>query len=139
MIRTFASRIIVVAAIIAVAFAAPAALAGKGGVKGGNGGGKTGDTANVAVVLVNDVNGNGASNWGDTITFNVTTTATDSPWLEVACYQAGKLVYSAWAGFYDSYPGSKLMPLWSPSWTGGAADCAASLNGSPALTFGVGA
>jgi hypothetical protein len=80
--------------------------------------------------MVVDQNGNGLPNWGDTITFNVSTTATTQPYVEVTCSQNGAVVYSAWAGFYDSYPwpGSQLMPLYSPSWTGGAADCTAVLD-----------
>jgi hypothetical protein len=92
--------------------------------------------------MVSDANGNGSPNWGDTITFNVSTTATTTPYVEVTCSQGGVIVYSAWAGFYDSYPwpGQRLMPLSSPSWTGGAATCTAVLNTSLAtLGFEVGA
>lgn len=52
------------------------------------------------------------------------------------------MVYSASAGFYDGYlwPGARNMPLFSPSWTAGAASCTAVLNnGLATLNFGVGA
>jgi hypothetical protein len=116
-------------------FAAPG---GKGGGKGKPGGGST--TGTLTLVMVSDANANGAPNWGDTITFNVTSTST-YPYVAVTCYQGGTLVYSASAGFYPSYPwpGAQNMPLYSPSWTGGAAACNATLNGNPALDFQVAA
>jgi hypothetical protein len=126
MCRTLASRITIIATLVALAVAAPTALAGKGGIKGRAG---SGNSSSLAVVVVDDANGNSALNWGDTMTFSVATT-TEAPWVDVACYQGGTLVYSAWAGFWPSYPGSQLMPLRSPSWTGGAADCIATLNTS---------
>jgi hypothetical protein len=126
------------ALVIALALV-PAALAGKpsGGHKGGGGG-----SSSLTLKMVADENGNGLPNWNDTITFNVSTTATTQPYVEVTCSQNGAVVYSAWAGFYSSYPwpGSQLMPLYSPSWTGGAADCTAVLDPNLAtLTFHVGA
>jgi len=110
--------------------------ASQGGGKGGGGGkGKGGggaSSSSLTLVMVGDANADGVPNWGDTITFDVSTTATSNPYVEVTCSQNGAIVYSAWAGFYDSYPwpGQRLMPLSSPSWTGGAADCRATLNTS---------
>ena len=127
-------------ALLVVALVAGTALAGKGGTKGGGKAPRGSSTINL--VMVNDANGNGAPNWHDTITFDISTTQTDSPYLAVTCYQGGTLVYGADAGFYDSYPwpGARLMPLYSPSWTGGAADCTAVLNRKLAtLQFHVGA
>ena len=124
-------------------------LAAKGG--GGSGGGKGGGghgghaggsgSSSLSVVMVEDLNGDGQPNWGDTITFSVSTTATDSPYVEVKCYQDGTLVYGASAGFYAAYPwpGAQMMPLSSPSWTAGAATCSAALNTNLAtLSFQVG-
>jgi hypothetical protein len=121
-------RVVLVAATVTLLVAAPTAFGGKGG--NGKAVGKgPGGSSSLAVVMVDDVNGNGAPNWGDTITFAVSTTETSYPSVEVRCYQAGALAYSAWGGFYDGYPsGQPLMPLWSPSWTSGAADCVATLN-----------
>ena len=110
---------------------AQAAKGGNGGGKGNgkSGGGGTAGSSALAVVMVQDANGNGAPNWADTITFDVSTTQTATPYVALKCYQGGTLVYSAWAGFYPDYPwpGSQLMPLSSPSWSGGAADCTARL------------
>jgi hypothetical protein len=119
-------------ALLVVGLIAGSALAAKPSTNSGHkGGGSTGGTSSLSVVMVTDVNGDAAPNWGDTITFKVTTTAT-YPYVSVTCSQGGTLVYSASAGFYASYPwpGARNMPLSSPSWTGGAADCTAVLNTS---------
>jgi hypothetical protein len=104
----------------------PAALAAKGG---NGGGGTTGSSDSLRLVMVTDANGNGLPNWGDTITFNVSTTATTTPHVSVLCYQGGVQVYSGLTGYYASYPWpwTQNMGLWSYSWTGGAADCTAKL------------
>jgi len=93
-----------------------------------NSGGSAG-TGSLSVKMVTDNNGDGLPNWNDTITFDVKSSSS-TPFVQVECYQGGSLVYSAWAGFYDSYlwPGSRNMPLTSPTWTSGAADCKAYLN-----------
>ena len=142
-----AARIAFVAAFLVLALAlVPAALAGKGGKPGGGGGGHqsggSGSGSTITLVMVADQNANGLPNWNDSITFNISTTATANPYLSVRCYQGGTLVYSADAGFYPSYPwpGARMMPLYSPSWTGGAATCTATLNdGLSTLNFNVGA
>jgi hypothetical protein len=112
---------------------------GGGGGKGGKPGGGSG-SGSLQLVMVDDANGSGAPNWHDTITFNVTA-STSTPSVNVACYQGGKLVYSAFAGFYDSYPwpAARWMALYSPSWTGGAASCTAALETGGSLSFNVGA
>src|SRR5207249_591817 len=98
---------------------------------GGKGGGGTTGTTNssLTLVMVTDNNGNSAPNWGDTVTFSVSTTATTEPHVQLACSQGGATVYSAEAGFYDGYlwPWNRNMTLSSYLWTGGAADCTAVL------------
>lgn len=91
---------------------------------------KTGGSSSLNLVLVSDENANGIANYKDTVTFNVITTQTDYPYVSLLCYQNNTLVYSAAAGFYDSYPwpGSRNMPLYSSRWVGGAADCTATLD-----------
>ena len=131
-------------AMLVVGLMVGTAFAGKGGNGGGGGGhGKPGGgstTGSLVLVMVTDANGNGSPNWGDTITFNVTSTGAN-PFVAVTCTQGGTLVYSAGAGFYDSYPwpGARNMPLSSPSWTGGSAACNAILDTNPAVNFAVGA
>ncbi len=92
-------------------------------------GGKQSGSSSLSLMMVNDNNRNGLPNYRDTITFNVITTQTDYPYVNVVCYQNSKLVYSASAGFYNSYPwpGTRNIPLYSPNWTSGGADCTATL------------
>jgi hypothetical protein len=138
-------------AVIAVGLIAGTAFAGKpasgsGGGKHG-GGGSGGGT--VAMVLVADANGNGAANYGDSITYTVSTSATAYPYVSTQCSQSGTLVLSTSAGWFASYawPGARTVPLATDAWTGGAASCTARLysmdGGSQSIlatiTFSVGA
>jgi hypothetical protein len=66
--------------------------------------------------------------YGDTITFDVSTTATAYPYVNLLCYQNGTLVAQGWAGFFDGALGNGTFRLYSPQWTGGAADCTANLD-----------
>jgi len=122
------------------AFAAKPSAGGGGGGKHGGGGNTTGGTSTLTVVMVDDANGNGAPNWGDTITYTVTSSSSQ-PYVSTKCYQGGALVYAADAGFYEGYPwpGARIMPLSSPSWTSGAASCKAYVNNTLTLSFSVGA
>jgi len=117
---------------------------GGGGASTGGGGGRHGGGGSgggtLTIVMVDDRNGNGAPNWNDTITYKVSSSSA-TPNVSTRCTQDGVLVYAADAGFYPSYPwpGAQNMPLYSPSWTGGAADCTTTINGSPSTSFHVGA
>jgi len=101
----------------------PAAQANKGG-KPAPGGGGSGSSLRL-VPLAPD----GVTNWGDQVTFEVTTSATTQPMVRLDCYQGGVKVYWASAGFYDGYPWAwaRNFTLKSTYWTGGAADCTATL------------
>ena len=101
-----------------------------GGKGGGKGGGSTGGGGSLSYFMVIDNNGNGAPNWGDTISFNWSTSATSEPTITLVCSQNGVDVYGATAGFYDSYPWpwKRNMGLWSGLWTSGAAQCTAKLH-----------
>jgi len=98
----------------------------------GKPGASSGGSATFTLAMVTDTNGDGAPNWGDRVTFNVSTSAAE-PHVDLKCSQNGVVVLSATAGFYDSYPWpwTKTMSMWSASWTGGAASCTATL-----YTFG---
>lgn len=98
--------------------------------RGGNGGGKPGGggtsgSGTLALVMVTDNNGNGAPNWGETISFTVTTSET-KPFVELKCYQ-GSQVYGASVGFFDAYPWEKSFLLSSGAWSSGAATCTAKI------------
>lgn len=68
-------------------------------------------------------------NWGEQITFDVSTTATAYPHVDVTCTQNAVTVYGATTGYYSSYPWpwTQDMTLRSQSWASGAADCTATL------------
>ena len=107
-----------------VGLIAGTAFAAKGNSNKATGGGGGGS---LAVVMLTDANGDGLPSWGDTLTFKVSTTATDRPFVQLDCFQNGSRVYAFQAGFFSGYPWSTSYSLSSQSWTGGAADCKASL------------
>jgi len=120
-------RLPYVAPIAALAFAlalVPTALAGKPTKPG-----TTTGSGSLTLVMATDLNGDGAPNWGDTVTFNVSTTATTQPIVSAACVQNGAQVYYHEGGFYagNPWPWDKMFELKSYSWSGGAADCTATL------------
>jgi len=96
--------------------------------KGGNGANKTSggrSASTFSLVLLDSTDG--AAHYGQDVTFNVSTSATDNPYVNVRCYQDGAFVYDAWAGFYDAAWFGQTFTLASSSWTSGAADCDARL------------
>lgn len=130
-------RTFLVVAIAALVLAiAPTAFANPSGHNHGGGG-----TGSLSLVMVSDANVDGLPNWGDTIRFNVSTTATTEPHVNDTCSQGGAVVYGASTGYYASYPWpwTQNMTLSSQSWTGGAADCTAVLqaySGTSVTTLG---
>jgi hypothetical protein len=64
-----------------------------------------------------------APQFGDTITFNVSTTQTTNPFVNLVCSGNG-IGYNSWAAFW---PTSGAFILASGGWTSGAADCTAKL------------
>lgn len=67
-----------------------------------------------------------APQFGQTITFTVSTTATTNPFVNLNCYQNGLLVMNSWSAFF---PGGtdQNFGLYSPAWQSGAANCQADL------------
>jgi hypothetical protein len=76
--------------------------------------------------MVMDKNGDGLPNWGDAVTFNVSTTAS-WPSVVLTCYQNGVAVLTQTAGFWPTYTWGQVYALNNGTWTGGAADCTAQL------------
>jgi hypothetical protein len=64
---------------------------------------------------------------GGQITFEVSTTQTDRPFVNVRCHQGTSWVYDGWHGFFASYVPDPIYTLSSPYWTQGAATCVADL------------
>jgi hypothetical protein len=126
MTRKTPVRIALTAAFVVLAAAlVPAALAGKGGIHGG-GGNPTGD-GTIDLVLLDS--SDGLAHWGQQVTYTVSTTETEYPYVSTTCYQDTTLVLSTSAGFYASYawPSAQVVPLQTQVWTGGDADCTAKL------------
>ena len=112
--------LLVVGLVVGTAFAA----------RGGNGqGGKNpnGGSGTLTLQMAYDQNGNGAANWSDKVTFDVSTTSTEKPWVSLNCHQNGAWVYTATVGFFDAYPWAQTFTLASTMWTGGAGSCTATL------------
>jgi hypothetical protein len=127
----FASMIAVA---ICIAASASPAFAGGKGTAGGKP--KAGGSSSLYLKdITTGVDHATSANYGDTITFDVSTTQTQYPTVNVKCYQNGTLVFGASAGFYPTYPWpwAQVMTLSSSAWTGGAASCTAVLSGSTTL------
>jgi hypothetical protein len=104
--------------------AGPAIAGGKGGGRGG--GGKppkpvTGGGGTISPAWVGD------AHYNQVVRFNVSTTATAEPWVNLKCYQGGTLVAQGWEGYFERSLDDGDFGLNSPMWTGGDADCTAYL------------
>ncbi len=71
----------------------------------------------------------GLEHYDGQVTFKVSTTVTTKPFVKLDCYQDGAHVYWSSAGFFPDYPWqwAQDFTLTSGYWTGGAADCTATL------------
>lgn len=101
----------------------PAAFAGKSSKpSGGSSSTLTGP------VMYTDLNGNGVANHGDSITFNVSTTATSTPEVGLRCYQGSAWVLDGYVGYYPSYAFNPYFTLDSSYWDSSqSASCTARL------------
>ena len=106
------------AALLVFAVSGAAFARGGGGGKGGGG--------TLTLKMVVDANGDTLPNWGDKISFNLTTSAT-KPFVSLNCYQGTNWVYAASVGYFPEYPWAKEFTLSATSWPGGGADCTAKL------------
>ena len=120
-------RLALAAAVTALCLAlAPITLAAKGGGGSKGGGGKpTAGAGTISLVLMDSTDG--VAHYGQRVTFNVSTTATSEPWVNLKCYQNGALVAEGWEGFFEGSINDGVFGLYSPQWTGGDADCTANL------------
>jgi hypothetical protein len=114
-----------VGALVLALVLVPAALA----AKGHGGGGNTTSTSSIsAPVIVTDTGTPGLS-YGDSVTFNISTTATTQPWVNLRCYQNGATVLNAWDGYFAGALNYNWnFGLGSGAWQSGAADCTAYLD-----------
>ena len=117
--RPFRAAVLATVAALCLA-CAPAALAAKGGPSKPP---KSSGIASISLVLLNSTDG--LAHYGQTVTFNISTTATTQPWVNLKCYQNGALVAEGWNGYFDGSLTGRNFGLSSPMWSGGAADCTA--------------
>src|SRR4029079_18121043 len=96
-----------------------AARGGGGSHKGG--GDRTGGGTITLAPLVVDNNGDGLPNWGDVVTFNISTSA-GAPFVNLECSQNGAVVLVGWKGYFvGSLDTNWNFGLSSGAWQGGAA------------------
>ena len=70
----------------------------------------------------------GSVYFGQHVTFDVSTTATTSPWVTVKCSQNGSIVYQQSLAMYLGTIYSRTFTLGpTPAWQSGGADCTATL------------
>ena len=136
MIRKPAATLFVLSlAILALALVPAAGLAAKGGAAGkpgggggGGGGGKPGGGGGggtIELVLLNSADG--VANYGEQVTFRVSTSATSYPYVTLTCTQGGSLVYKASKGIFPTSLGQNFTLGPTGYWQGGEAECTATL------------
>jgi hypothetical protein len=117
-------RVALIATVVSLCLAlAPAALAAKGGGAHKGGGGGSTSASGISLVVLNSPDG--LPHWDGEVTFNVSTSATSEPWVELTCYQNGSSVFVGWKGFFERSLTTQVFTLASNGWRGGAADCTA--------------
>jgi hypothetical protein len=117
-------RGIAVLAAIGVLALAGTATAGKGGAPAKS-------ESSISLVVVGTAAFAAAStsaHYGDQVTFDISTSETPYPYVNLKCFQNGAMVGQAWEGFYAGALADRMFTLWSPQWSGGPADCTATLN-----------
>jgi hypothetical protein len=110
---------------LALAFAS-AAFAGNGAGPSKSSSSSISAPVVVSVATVSAAAATSGPNYGDIVTFNVSTTETANPYVNLKCYQTGTLVGEGWATFFAVGTAGKFG-LYSGPWSGGAADCTADL------------
>jgi len=102
------------------------ALAAKGGNgNGGNGGGKR--TASAISLVVLD-GADAVANNGERVAFDVSTTATDRPFVGLRCWQGSDFVLDGYTGYFADYMFDPWLTLGGMYWDDAvAADCTARL------------
>ncbi len=120
--------ILITGLVVGTAFAAKGGGSTTGGGHKG-GGGSSGGSGTISLQLppVVDKNGDGMADWGDFVTFDISTSATSQPWVELDCFQNGVRVSQGWDGYFSGSLTTRNFGLYSPQWTGGAASCTAYL------------
>ncbi|HEX4774874.1 MAG TPA: hypothetical protein VH234_05135 [Candidatus Saccharimonadales bacterium] len=124
--RTYTNAQVLVFVLIFALVGIWAILQSSAAPSAGKGGHTNGGTIS-APQLVTDNNSNGIINYGDWVTFTISTTATTTPYVALQCFQNGALVLNGRDGYFDGAIGNRTFGLSSPTWTSGAANCTANL------------
>jgi hypothetical protein len=96
------------------------AFAGKGG------GGKPSGGGTISWHVLDG--GDAVANYRELVAFDVSTTATDRPFVGLRCYQDRTFVLDGYTGYFPTYMFDPWITLGSPSWDSAApADCTARL------------
>jgi hypothetical protein len=113
------SVIVLAIGITLVATMGNMAVASKGVQRGPN-------RVNGTIRLVLLESTDGLPHYGQHVTFDVATTATAKPWVELDCYKGGVHVYQDRRGFFESsLTGQRFTLGTSDAWQNGDADCTA--------------
>jgi hypothetical protein len=115
------------AVVAAVALAALVGIPSQASAGKRPGGGPTPGGTNSAITLVLLNSTDGKAHYGQTVTFNESTTATTQPWVNVVCRPNGVVVAQGWNGYFVGSLTGRNFVLASPTWTSGDADCTANL------------
>jgi hypothetical protein len=91
------------------------------------GGGPKSSTSSISLQLMAAPTSSGSAspNYGQDVTFNVSTNGTTQPFVHVKCSQNGSLVYEAWQSWAKGPQSFTLGG--TTAWQSGAADCTAYL------------
>jgi hypothetical protein len=102
-------------ALVLVLAVVPVATAGKAKPGGGGSGGTS--TSTVSLVPLDSTDSQ--AHYGQRVTFAVSTSATDRPFVGLRCWQGTTWVYDGYIGFFPTYIGDPYLTLgglyWSPS------------------------
>jgi hypothetical protein len=110
--------------LIVLALIAVPALAAKGGKGGGGKPSAGGGTISLVVLDGTDA----VANYMERVAFDVSTTATDRPFVGVRCWQASDFVMDAYTGYFEDYMFDPWVTLGSTYWNAEAsANCTARL------------
>lgn len=94
--------------------------------RGGNGGGKPAGGGTLSLVLLDGTDA--VANYMERVAFDVSTTATDRPFVGVRCWQAESFVMDAYTGYFEDYMFDPWVTLGSTYWDPNApANCTARL------------
>jgi hypothetical protein len=108
--------VVIVAALMAItilpAMAAKGGAGGGGGGKGGNGGSGGGTTTGGGTIALKMMDPTDTvPNTGDYVTFTISTTATQYPYVQLLCYANGSQVVDTWQGFFPTALGHQYFLL----------------------------